>query len=48
MEEAHAYRQLADEFGLTQDEISARVGRARSTVPTRSACWTSNPRFSRP
>jgi ParB family transcriptional regulator, chromosome partitioning protein len=32
MEEAHAYRQLADEFGLTQDEISNRVGRARSTV----------------
>ncbi len=32
MEEAHAYRQLADEFGLTQDEIASRVGRARSTV----------------
>ena len=32
MEEAHAYRQLADEFKLTQDEIAARVGRARSTV----------------
>lgn len=32
MEEAHAYRQLADEFNLTQDEIASRVGRARSTV----------------
>jgi ParB family chromosome partitioning protein len=32
MEEAHAYRQLADDFGLTQDDIAARVGRARSTV----------------
>ena len=32
MEEAHAYRQLADEFGLTQDDIASRVGRARSTV----------------
>ena len=32
MEEAHAYRQLADEFGLTQDEIASRVGRARSTI----------------
>jgi ParB family transcriptional regulator, chromosome partitioning protein len=32
MEEAHAYRQLADEFGLTQDEIATRVGRARSTI----------------
>jgi len=32
MEEAHAYRQLASEFGLSQDDIAARVGRARSTI----------------
>jgi ParB family chromosome partitioning protein len=32
IEEAHAYRQLADEFGLTQDDIAIRVGKARSTV----------------
>jgi ParB family chromosome partitioning protein len=32
MEEAHAYRQLADEFKFTQDDIATRVGRARSTV----------------
>ncbi|MGD0018700.1 MAG: ParB/RepB/Spo0J family partition protein [Candidatus Limnocylindrales bacterium] len=32
IEEAHAYRQLADEFQLTQDEIAARVGRARPTI----------------
>jgi ParB family chromosome partitioning protein len=32
MEEAHAYRQLADDFGLTQDEIATRVGRARPTI----------------
>ena len=32
IEEADAYRQLIDEFGLTQDEVAARVGRARSTV----------------
>jgi ParB family transcriptional regulator, chromosome partitioning protein len=32
MEEAHAYRQLADEFKLTQDEIATRVGKARSSV----------------
>ena len=32
MEEARAYRQLADEFALTQDEIAARIGKARSTV----------------
>ena len=32
LEEAHAFRSLADEFGLSQEEIAARVGRARSTV----------------
>jgi ParB family chromosome partitioning protein len=32
MEEAHAYRQLVNEFGLSQDEIAKRVGRARATV----------------
>jgi ParB family chromosome partitioning protein len=32
MEEAHAYRQLADEFKLTQDEIGTQVGKARSTI----------------
>jgi len=32
IESALAYRQLIDEFGLTQDEVAERVGRARSTV----------------
>ncbi|MBK5259991.1 MAG: ParB/RepB/Spo0J family partition protein [Thermoanaerobaculia bacterium] len=32
IEEATAYQQLHDEFGLTQDEISKRVGKERSTV----------------
>ncbi len=32
LEEAGAYRQLVDEFGLSHEEISARVGRARSTI----------------
>lgn len=32
LEEANAYRQLLDEFGLTQEQVAARVGRARSTV----------------
>lgn len=32
LEEAHAYRQLLDEFGLTQEEVAERVGKARSTV----------------
>lgn len=32
MEEARAFRQLIDDFGLSQDDLAARVGRARSTV----------------
>ena len=32
MEEAHAFRSLVDEFGMSQDDIATRVGRARSTV----------------
>ena len=32
IEEAHAYFQLHDDFGLTQEEISKRVGKERSTV----------------
>ena len=32
LEEAEAYRQLSDQFGLNQDDIARRVGRARSTV----------------
>lgn len=32
LEEAAAYRQLMDEFGLTQDQIASRVGRSRSAV----------------
>jgi ParB family chromosome partitioning protein len=32
LEEAHAFRQLIDEFGFTQETVATRVGRARSTV----------------
>jgi ParB family transcriptional regulator, chromosome partitioning protein len=32
MEEAAAYHQLHQEFGLTQEEISRRVGKERSTI----------------
>ena len=32
LEEAAAYQQLSDEFGLTQEEVANRVGRSRSTV----------------
>ncbi len=31
-EEAEAYEALIDRFGLTQDELSARIGKSRSTV----------------
>ena len=32
MEEAHAFRSLLDDFGMSHDAIANRVGRARSTV----------------
>lgn len=32
IEEATAYRQLMEEFGLTQDEISKKIGKSRSAV----------------
>jgi ParB family chromosome partitioning protein len=32
LEEAHAFRQLIDEFGLDQEAVAHRVGRARSSV----------------
>jgi len=32
LEEAHAFRSLVDEFGMSQEAIAARIGRARSTV----------------
>ena len=32
IEEAHAYRRLADEFGLTQEQIAEAVGKDRSSV----------------
>jgi ParB family chromosome partitioning protein len=32
IDEAHAYRQLIEEFGLTQERVAERVGKARATV----------------
>ena len=32
LEEANAYQQLADEFGMTQERIAERVGRSRVSV----------------
>jgi len=32
LEEAGAYRRMIDDFGLTQEEVAARIGRSRATV----------------
>jgi ParB family chromosome partitioning protein len=32
LEEAHAYRQLMDEFGMTQAQVAKRVGKSREAV----------------
>jgi ParB family chromosome partitioning protein len=32
LEEAGAYQQLIEDFGLTHDQVSARVGRSRATI----------------
>jgi ParB family chromosome partitioning protein len=32
LEEARAYRQLVNDFGLSHDEVGTRVGRSRSTI----------------
>jgi ParB family transcriptional regulator, chromosome partitioning protein len=32
LEEAHAYRHLMDDFGLTQEQVAQRVGKSRPTV----------------
>ncbi len=32
LEEAHAFRQLVDEFGLTQEQVAQRVGKSRVAV----------------
>jgi len=32
LEEAHAFRQLVDEFGLTQEQVAERVGKSRVAV----------------
>jgi len=32
LEEAHAFRQLIDDFGYTQEQLASRMGRARSTI----------------
>jgi len=36
LEEAHAYCQLIDEFGLTQDQVARRVGKSRVAIANTS------------
>lgn len=43
LEEATAFRQLADEFGLTQKEISQRVGKSRTAVSNTLRLLTAAP-----
>lgn len=44
MEEAHAFRQLIDEFGFTQEQLATRFGRARSTVANTLRLLETDPR----
>ncbi len=44
IEEAHAFRQLIDEFGFTQEQLAARFGRARSTVTNTLRLLETDPR----
>jgi ParB family chromosome partitioning protein len=44
IEEAHAYRQLIDEFGFTQEQLAQRFGRARSTVANTLRLLEADPR----
>lgn len=43
LEEAGAFRRLAEEFGLTQEAIAARVGRSRSAVANSLRLLTLSP-----
>ncbi len=45
IEEAHAFRQLIDEFGFTQEQLAARFGRARSTVANTLRLLETDPRI---
>ncbi len=44
IEEAGAYRQLIDEFGMTHEQLAARFGRARSTVANTLRLLETDPR----
>jgi ParB family transcriptional regulator, chromosome partitioning protein len=44
IEEASAYQQLLDDFGLTHEELATRLGRRARRSPTRCGCWPSRQR----
>jgi len=39
LEEAAAYQQLIEEFGLTHDQVSKRVGKSRSAITNTIPFW---------
>ncbi len=43
IDEAHAFRRLSDEFGLTQEQIAARVGRSRPAITNTLRLLDSSP-----
>ncbi len=45
LEEAHAYRQLQDEFGLTQAQVSEQVGKSRAQVANTERLLSLPPRI---
>jgi ParB family chromosome partitioning protein len=47
LEEAHAFRSLIDEFGMSPDTIAARVGRSRSTIANTMRLLELDPRIQR-
>jgi ParB family chromosome partitioning protein len=47
LEAAEAYRQLVEDFGLSHEEVSNRVGKSRATITIPCAC-SNYPRPSRP
>lgn len=47
LEEATAFRRLSDQFGLTQEQIAARVGRSRAAVANRMRLLALHPDIQR-
>ena len=39
LEEAAAFQQLIEDFGLTHEQVAQRVGKSRSAVSNARSCW---------